>query len=188
MIPVSGTFINLYIILFTSTHLKMTLDAEYYIKNLNLQKHPEGGFYRETYRSGEKISTSDNSALFPGNRNYSTAIYFLLKGQQHSKFHRILSDEIWHFHTGSAATIHIIHPDSLYEAKYLGPDLQKGQEFQQVVPAQSWFGVTVDDQNSFLLASCTVSPGFDFRDFEMADPYQLKKAFPEHTDIISQLS
>lgn len=166
----------------------MTLDAEYYIENLNLQKHPEGGYFRETYRSEEKISSSENKDPFPSNRNYSTAIYFLLKGQQHSKFHRILSDEIWHFHAGSSATIHIIHPDSLYEARYLGPDLEKGREFQQVVPAESWFGVTVDNRDSFLLASCTVSPGFDFRDFEMADPYQLKKAFPEHSAIIDKLS
>lgn len=166
----------------------MTLDADYYIENLNLQKHPEGGFYKETYRSFGKISSSINEDSFPDNRNYSTAIYFLLKGQQYSKFHRIQSDELWHFHAGSGATIHIIHPDSLYEAKYLGPDLQKGQEFQHAVPAQSWFGVTVDNPDSFLLASCSVSPGFDFRDFEMADPYQLKKAFPEHSAIIDQLS
>lgn len=166
----------------------MTFDAEYFIKNLNLQKHPEGGYFRETYRSEDKISSSDRDVSFPGNRNYSTAIYFLLKGQEHSKFHRIKSDELWHFHAGSGATIHIIHPDSLYEAKYLGPDLQRGREFQHAVPAHSWFGVTVDNRDSFLLASCTVSPGFDFRDFEMAAPYQLKKAFPEHKAIIDQLS
>lgn len=165
----------------------MSLDANYYIDNLNLQKHPEGGYYKETYRSEGKIKTS-NDGLFPGSRNYSTAIYFLLKGQQHSKFHRIQSDELWHFHAGSPATIHIIHPNSFYEARYLGPELLIGQKFQQVVPAQSWFGVTVDTPRSFMLASCTVSPGFDFRDFEMADSYQLKQAFPEHTAIIDQLS
>lgn len=166
----------------------MTKNADYYIENLNLQKHPEGGYFKETYRSKQKISASDNDVSFPGNRNYSTAIYFLLNGHQHSKLHRILSDELWHFHAGSSATIHIIHPDSLYEARYLGSDLQKGQQFQQIVPAQSWFGVTVDNQDSFLLASCTVSPGFDFRDFEIADSYQLKQAFPEHADIIDRLS
>lgn len=166
----------------------MTIKAEYYIKHLNLEKHPEGGYFKETYRSEEKFEADVSNDSFPANRNYSTAIYFLLEGHQHSKFHRIKSDEIWHFHTGSSATIHIIHPDSLYEARYLGPDLGKGQEFQIVVPAGCWFGVSVDVAGSFMLASCTVSPGFDFRDFEMPDAYQLKQAFPEHADIIDQLS
>ena len=166
----------------------MSSKAEYYIEHLNLQKHPEGGYFKETYRSEEKFVVNDQDDSFPANRNYSTAIYFLLKSDEHSKFHRIKSDEIWHFHAGSSATIHIIHPDSLYEAKYLGSDLEKDQQFQVVVPAESWFGVSVDDPDSFTLASCTVSPGFDFRDFEMPDAYQLKQAFPEHTAIIDKLS
>lgn len=166
----------------------MISKAEYFIKHLNLEKHPEGGFFKETYRSEDKFEARGIDDSFPANRNYSTAIYFLLKGHQHSKFHRIKSDEIWHFHTGSPATIHIIHPDALYEAKYLGPEPDKGQAFQVVVPAGSWFGVSVDDADSFMLASCTVSPGFDFRDFEMPDAFQLKQAFPEHADIIDQLS
>jgi len=158
------------------------------IKSLNLEPHPEGGFFKETYRSESHFPGSTDDSHFPDGRSFSTAIYFLLKSHQTSAFHRIRSDEIWHYHLGSSATIHIIHPDSLYEALYLGPDLPSGQEFQHVVPAGSWFGVTVDRPSDFVLAGCTVSPGFDFRDFEMADPYRLKNAFPEHKDIIEELS
>lgn len=168
----------------------MSHNAEFYIKQLNLEEHPEGGYFRETYRSdGIFASTGPGrDTSFPENRNYATAIYFLLKGHQFSRFHRIRSDEIWHFYAGTSATIQIIHPDSLYEAKVLGPNVDQGQAFQVVVPAKSWFGVSVDNPSGFLLAGCTVSPGFDFRDFEMPEAYQLKQAFPEHADIIDRLS
>jgi predicted cupin superfamily sugar epimerase len=165
-----------------------TMDADTIIELLNLEQHPEGGYFRETYRSPHRFASSTTDAGFPAGRSYSTAIYFLLKGDQHSAFHRIRSDEIWHYHLGSAATIHIIHPDSLYEALYLGSDLENGQQLQHVVPAGSWFGVTVNHPESFSLSSCTVSPGFHFNDFEMADPYRLKNAFPEHKEIIEKLS
>lgn len=163
-------------------------DANTIIEHLNLESHPEGGYFRETYRSENRFPSINTDTGFPGGRSYSTAIYFLLKSSQHSAFHRIRSDEIWHYHLGSSATIHIIHPDSLYQALYLGADFENGQEFQHVVPAGSWFGVTVDHPGSFSLSSCTVSPGFDFKDFEMADPYKLKHAFPEHKEIIEKLS
>lgn len=164
------------------------LTAEQIIQTLQLEQHPEGGYFRETYRSSEHFKPNYHSNAFPSDRPYSTAIYYLLKKDQMSKFHRIRSDEIWHFHAGSPATIHIIHPDSLYEARYLGPDIQNGQYFQHAVPAQSWFGVTIDESGSFMLASCTVSPGFDFKDFEMADAYRLRQAFPEHRAIIEKLT
>lgn len=164
------------------------MTADQWIQKLNLEEHPEGGYYRETYRSSHNFPPSGKKSAFPDGRPYSTAIYYLLKGPQVSAFHRIKSDEIWHFHAGSSATIHMIHPDALYEAKYLGNDPESHQDLQVTVPAGSWFGVTVDDRERFILTSCTVAPGFDFRDFELADPYKLKKAFPEHLEIIEQLS
>lgn len=165
----------------------MKQSAEYLIKKLNLESHPEGDYFRENYRSEGIINPESDKKEFPSGRNYFTSIYYLLQGSDTSSFHRIQSDETWHFYTGSSATIHIIHPDSLYEALYLGPEIEKGQAYQHTVPAQSWFGVSIDDQSSFILAGCTVSPGFDFSDFEMGDLYKLKQAFPEHKEIIHKL-
>lgn len=157
------------------------------IEKLDLIPHPEGGCFRETYRSKETID-GDSKEPFPAGRSYGTAIYYLLKGEDVSRFHRIQSDETWHFYEGSPSTVHIIHPDGLYEARYLGSDLEAGQHFQHVIPANSWFGVSVDDPDGFILAGCTVAPGFDFNDFEMGDSYMLKQAFPEHKEIIEKLS
>lgn len=166
----------------------MNKQAEAIINHLDLKPHPEGGYYKEIYRSGGVIEPDSDEHVFPAGRNFSTSIYYMLTGSDTSSFHRIRSDETWHFYTGSPATIHIIHPDSLYEARYLGPDLSRGQSYQLTVPARSWFGVSVDDIKSFTLAGCTVAPGFDFEDFEMGDPYKLKQAFPEHAAIIDRLS
>lgn len=162
--------------------------AEKLIEKLQLQNHPEGGYFKETYRSEGIIQPESENSEFPAGRNYSTSIYYLLDGTETSSLHRIRSDESWHFYSGTSATIHVIHPDSLYQALYLGPDLEKGQEFQHTVPAGSWFGVSVDNPNSYMLAGCTVAPGFDFKDFEMGDPYKLKQTFPEHREIIDKLS
>lgn len=166
----------------------MHKEAGKLIDKLQLQNHPEGGYFKETHRSEGIIKPVGGKSDFPAGRNYSTAIYYLLEGAETSSFHRIRSDESWHFYTGSSATIHIIHPDSLYQALSLGPELEKGQEFQLTVPANSWFGVSVDTPDSFILAGCTVAPGFDFKDFEMGDPFKLKQAFPEHIEIIEKLS
>lgn len=166
----------------------MNPKADELIRKLELTDHPEGGYYKEVYRSNGVIGPNADDTGYPAGRNFFTSIYYLLEGSDTSSFHRIKSDETWHFYSGSPVTIHIIHPDSLYEALYLGPDLEKGQAFQHTVPGGSWFGVSVDKADSYILAGCTVSPGFDFDDFEMGDSYKLKQAFPEHADIIEKLS
>lgn len=166
----------------------MTQDATSIINELDLKPHPEGGFFKETYRSEGVINPDIDEEIYPAGRNFCTSIYYLLEGTDTSSFHRIRSDETWHFYCGSSATIHIIHPDALYEARYLGSDLSSGQAYQHTIPGRSWFGVSVDNPESFMLAGCTVAPGFDFDDFEMGDPYKLKQAFPEHSAIIDQLS
>lgn len=149
------------------------------ITELQLMPHPEGGYFTETYRSNSVIDSID--------RNTSTAIYYLLRSDEISRFHRIKSDEVWHHYEGSPVTIHVIHQDSLYEALYLGKEISKGQKPQHVVPAGAWFGVTVDDPDSYTLCGCTVAPGFDFNDFEMGNRYQMLQAFPEHEAIIKTL-
>lgn len=157
------------------------------IKSLKLQPHPEGGFFSEVYRSDEVFSKSEGGA-FPTGRNYSTGIYYLLGSEDISCFHRIKSDEVWHHYEGSSITIHVIHEDGLYEALYLGKELSDQQQPQCVVPAGAWFGVTVDKPDHYVLCGCTVSPGFDFEDFEMADRRILMNKYSEHEKIIKALT
>jgi predicted cupin superfamily sugar epimerase len=157
------------------------------IKSLKLKPHPEGGFFAENYRSREVIKGGGDDE-FPSGRNYCTGIYYLLGSEDISCFHRIRSDEVWHHYEGSSITIHVIHEDGLYEALYLGKELSEQQQPQCVVPAGAWFGVTVDEPGTYVLCGCTVSPGFDFEDFEMADRYRMLQAFPEHEVIIRELT
>ena len=159
---------------------------EQLIDTLNLQAHPEGGHYTEVYRSDGIIETDEDG--FPDGRHYSTSIYYLLEGEDQSHFHRIKSDEVWHHYEGSSITIHLISPTGSYRTLSVGKDLEKGQKPQQIVPAGYWFGVTVDEPDSYALCGCTVSPGFDFDDFEMADRADLLEQFPEHEEIIKKLT
>ena len=155
------------------------------IETLNLEPHPEGGFYTEVYRSEDTIKTENGK--FPGGRCFSTSIYYLLGSEDISKFHRITSDEIWHHYEGSSITIHIIFQDGNYEIRSLGKDLATGQRPKHVVPAGAWFGVTVDGPENFALCGCTVAPGFEFRDFEMAEREIMLEKYPEYEFIIKKL-
>jgi len=161
--------------------------ADYWIKNLKLLPHPEGGFYRETYRSAENILPPGLPERFVGTRSFSTAIYFLLRSEDRSLFHRIKSDELWHYHAGSSLSITILDDRGLTIHK-LGPELEKGESLQVVIPAGCWFGAQVDQENSYTLSGCTVAPGFDFQDFELADRATLLKTFAAHQYIIEQLT
>jgi uncharacterized protein len=155
------------------------------INTLNLEPHPEGGFFSEVYRSDGTIQTENGE--FPDGRCFSTSIYYLLRSEDISKFHRIKSDEIWHHYEGSSITIHLIFQGGLYETRSLGKNLKNGQRPQHVVPAGGWFGVTVDYPDSFALCGCTVAPGFEFRDFEMAERDVMLEKFPNHESIINKL-
>lgn len=158
------------------------------INTLGLQPHPEGGWYRESYRSTEIIPGKGLPGRFGGPRSFATAIYFLLDSESFSALHRIKSDEQWHFYSGSALTIHLIHDDGRYELIKLGQNLERGENFQAVVPHGCWFGATVDTPESYALVGCSVSPGFDFKDFEMAQRKSLKKNFPQHAELIDRLT
>ncbi|MEX0771042.1 MAG: cupin domain-containing protein [Balneolaceae bacterium] len=158
------------------------------INQLNLQAHPEGGYFAETYRSDDTIPIRESgSPDYPEGRSYATSIYYLLTHEDVSNFHRLKSDEIWHHYEGSPATIHIIRPGGSYSALKLGTHVEKGQRYQHTVPGGVWFAVTVDDPDGFFLAGCTVAPGFDFKDFELADRRQMLDLFPEHEEIILRL-
>ena len=165
----------------------MLQSAEYWIRKLVLKSHPEGGYYRETYRSDEQINSRLPKRL-TGKRSFYTAIYFLLKGKHASTFHRIKSDEVWHFYAGSGLYIHIINPTGKYSEINLGPYPDKGQVFQCVIKRNHWFGATVKDEKGFTLVGCTVSPGFDFADFELADRNKLLRLCPREKSIIEKLT
>jgi predicted cupin superfamily sugar epimerase len=167
-------------------------DARYWIDHLRLGEHPEGGYYRLTYTADLAIAPP---AGFNGERPVSTAIYFLLSNEDaanpsghFSAFHRLRSDEMWHFYAGSPLVVHVIAPDGSYTQLLLGSDPERGEEFQAVVPAGRWFASVPLHPDSFALVGCTVAPGFDFADFEMAKRGELSAAYPQHAELIASLT
>jgi predicted cupin superfamily sugar epimerase len=163
-------------------------DARYWIDRLGLVRHPEGGYYRETYRARESIARRHLPERFNGDRSFSTAIYFLLTGNEASVFHRIKQDEVWHFYEGSTITIHVIDARGGYSATKVGRAVERGESLQAVVPAGCLFGASVDDPESYALVGCTVAPGFDFDDFERPRREELLTRFPQHRAIIEKLT
>jgi predicted cupin superfamily sugar epimerase len=160
----------------------MNQKAKYYIQKLQLNKHPEGGYYREIYRSGEMISIDAPKKNLK--RNVSTSIYFLLEGPQVSKFHRLNSDELWHFYDGSSVKIYVIDERGMLTEIILGKKTENGEVFQTVIKKNNWFAAEVINKRSFALIGCTVSPGFDFSDFELASRDYLLEKYPKHKELI----
>ena len=155
----------------------MNKDAKYWINKLNLQEHPEGGYFVETYKSEKFVNLPE----YDGARHACPAIYYLLVRDQFSSFHRMKSDEIWHFYAGSRLSLHIIETRNrrLQEVK-LGADVDNGGLFQTVVKSGYWFAASVDDHDSYSLVGCTVSPGFDYCDWELGDMETLTRMYPQH--------
>jgi predicted cupin superfamily sugar epimerase len=163
------------------------LTPQQLISAYQLQPHPEGGYYARSYCSDEQIEAEHLPKQFTGNRYISTAIYFLLEGRDFSAFHRIKSDELWHFYAGCGLIIYVIHPDGRGETLKLGNDSENGFQFQQVVKACCWFASKPVNENDFSFVGCTVAPGFDFEDFEMGEKEVLIKEYPQHRVWIEQL-
>ena len=163
-------------------------DAKFWIEELALEPHPEGGYFRQTYKSEMMLPKAALPAGFAGARAASTAIYFLLEGENFSALHRLRSDEVWHFYAGSALIVHEISADGEYSRFLLGDDPGAGQVLQAVVRAGSWFGASLASPNTFALVGCTVAPGFDFEDFEMARREELLRAFPRHRAVIQEMT
>jgi len=160
-----------------------------WVDKLQLLPHPEGGFYKENYRSNETLEHSCISERFTGSRSMSTAIYFLITAGNFSAFHRIKSDECWHFYTGDPLWVHLINDTTgEYSIIELGSDLSGTGVFQAVVPAGYWFASETKEGGAFSLVGCTVAPGFDFADFELANRAQLIAQFPAHTTLIQRLT
>jgi predicted cupin superfamily sugar epimerase len=166
----------------------MSVSAQALVQQFNLERHPEGGYYRETYRSGETIGQSALPARFAADRAVATAIYFLVEQGNFSAFHRIKSDECWHFYAGESLYVHVLHPAGEYELIRLGADIAEGEVFQAVVPAGAWFASETSPGGSFSFVGCTVAPGFDFADFELAAAGSLASEFPAQAALISRLT
>lgn len=158
------------------------------IKKLGLQPHPEGGYFKETYRSSDEIMEASLSSVYSGRRSYSTCIYFLLPSDTFSAFHKIHQDEIWHFYLGSPIQLQVISERGKHREFTIGTDLTKGEAPQLIVPGNHWFAASVLEPNSFALVGCTVAPGFDFADFTLARRGELITKFPKHRKLITRLT
>ena len=156
------------------------MNAKVIINKLEMLPHPEGGYYKETYRSEEQTINKEGNK-----RNTSTAIYFLLENNNISRFHRIKSDEMWFFHQGAPIEIVSIQNNELVSIT-LGNDIDKGEVPQAVIPANVWFASSVKNGSGFGLVSCTVGPGFDFADFEMAKQDELLQEYPMFESVIKK--
>ncbi len=163
-------------------------EAEKYIANLQLQPHPEGGYFREIYRSAEIILPEGLPDRFVKQRSVSTSIYFLLEGKQVSKFHKLKSDEIWHFYDGNGVKILVIDNSGNLSEFRLGKNFDNRETLQVVIRNNQWFAAELMDRKSFCLIGCTVSPGFDFDDFQLGSRSELLKLFPRHSELIKRFT
>ncbi len=157
------------------------------VKHFDMLPHPEGGYYKETYRSNELIARNALPQRFVGDRNFSTAIYFLLEKGNFSGFHKIQSDECWHFYAGQTLLIYVLHNNGELQIITLGNNIMNGEVFQAEVPAGCWFASEPAPNSEFSFVGCTVAPGFDFADFELAKAKELIKDFSQHNVLIKRL-
>lgn len=161
--------------------------TEQLIKQYGLQPHPEGGWYKQTYKSKEYVPDTALPERFNGDRAFSTAIFFLLEKGNFSAFHKIKSDECWHFYAGDPLQIFAIGHTGELEVIILGNDISRGQIFQYVVPANCWFASRPAAGSEYCFVGCTVSPGFEFEDLDLAGVKTLSALYPRHAAIIKEL-
>lgn len=166
----------------------MNQEIEGIIEKLDLTPHPEGGYFKETYRSEGLIDKKSLDTKYSGNRNYSTSIYFLLTSGAFSAFHKIHQDEVWHFYSGSPILLHMIDQEGHYSKVAIGGDLNKDETPQFIVQGGVWFASEVKNENSYSLVGCTVAPGFDFDDFELGKRDEMLQKFTRHKSIINRLT
>lgn len=167
-----------------------------WIKVLNLKPHPEGGFYSETYRNDDQCSLERYNKQI---RSCSTAIYYLLKSPESptSRFHRIKSDEMWHFYQGLPVIIHVLDEEKSSHSEFIlhnNLDVNTEARPQYLIPHDKWFAAEIlpinnpEEYDDYALCGCTVSPGFDYQDFEIAKRSYLISKFPNLTELITRLT
>jgi hypothetical protein len=149
------------------------------VRALGLQPHPEGGYYKETYRARTRVATPR------GARSAGTAIYYLLPRGEFAAWHQVSSDEVWHFYDGAPLTLYLLNEKGL-EAVTLGREVSRGEQPQVMVPA----GVlqAAEPRGDYTLVGCTVAPGFDFADWEMPSRDALVERYPEHAELFRRLT
>jgi predicted cupin superfamily sugar epimerase len=148
------------------------------VKKLRLEKHPEGGYYKQTYRS-DKIANVEGH---DGPRSISTAIYYLLAGKEFSAFHRLRSDEVWHHYAGGTLVLYAIDKDGKLSKIKIG----KSAALQAFIKAGTWFAAAPESKKSYCLVGCTVSPGFDYRDWELGKRDELVRTYPQHKALVGR--
>lgn len=156
-------------------------NASYWIEHLKLQRHPEGGYYKEVFRSQQQVLRPDDNKT----KQACTSIYYLLEDADFSGFHRIASDEIWYFHKGQPLIIHVIQKDDTLISHELS-DEGTGS-FSVIVQAGLWFAAELKVSKGFALVSCAVAPGFDFSEFEMAKREELVLQYPQHEALLTRM-
>ena len=164
------------------------LKAEDVIRLLNLKPHPEGGFYRETYRSEVFISQEALPTRYSGPRCCGTAIYFMLTSGNFSMMHLVKSDEFFHFYLGDPVEMLKLYPDGTGAIVEIGTDLEKGMLPQVLVEKNVWQGFRLKDGGNYALFGTTVCPGFEFEDFEIADPATIFAQYPDFKEMIRKLT
>ena len=155
----------------------MNPEARRLITVYGLQPHPEGGWYRETFRSAERVTTARGTV-----RSAATSIYFLLTAEGFSAFHRLASDETWHFYRGDPVTVEVIAASGVHEARMLGA----GDVLQTTVVAGAYFAAHVDAPDAYALVGCDVAPGFEFADFHLTTRSMLTAAYPHLAPLIAR--
>ncbi len=167
----------------------MIQEAKYWINTLGLKPHPEGGYYKEFYRADEEISMQALPQRYQGNRSFCTSIYYLLQGNDYSAFHRLKSNELWHYYAGQGGLIiYTLEKNREFKANKLGIHPDKGEYPTVIIRKGQWFAAELSDKNNFSLVGCTTAPGFEFDDFDLGDTDILKQQFPRARDLIDRLS
>ena len=159
-------------------------------KLLRLEPHPrEGGWFRRTYEAAETVPAAAFATFrYPSRRRTGTAIYYLLEPGTFSEMHRLKSDEVFHFYAGDPVELLQLHPDGTGRTTILGNDLLAGQRPQVVVDQDTWQGSHLVTGGAWALLGCTVSPGFEYEDYESGDRKTLLASWPEHAALITRLT
>lgn len=165
------------------------LDAEQIKSMLHLEPHPsEGGYFRETYRSKDNVPADTLPQRYQGTRSFSTAIYYLLTPETFSAMHRLKSDEIFHFYMGDPVEMLQLQPDGSGITVTIGTDIQAGMQPQMLVPMGTWQGSRLKPGGNFALLGTTISPGFDFNDYEDGQRESLIASYPRFRALIISLT
>lgn len=165
----------------------MKPEIEQLISKFNLKPHPEGGFFGAGYRSQEFLRKDALPGRYDAPRNLYSSIYFMVTPESPSCFHRLRTDEIWHFYAGDPIELHLIWEQGRYSKIVLSAE-PGNEKFQTLVKRNTWMAAISSGERGFGLAGCTLSPGFEYTDFELADGDQLLAAYPDHEAVIRKFS